>query len=87
MPARPSGKGKQVKSRINTEVEQCIASFILGFKFCFNLAEGLSLGEILIVVGMALQGGILILTFGGLHDRHAVQRGICVSAQHFLSHK
>jgi hypothetical protein len=34
--------------------------------------------------GGLLYGGILMLRSGGLHERHAVQRGICVSTQHLL---
>jgi hypothetical protein len=34
--------------------------------------------------GRLLLGGILMLTLGGLHERHAVQRGIWVPTQHLL---
>jgi hypothetical protein len=32
----------------------------------------------------AIEGEILMLILGGLHERHAVQRGIWVRTQHLL---
>jgi hypothetical protein len=34
--------------------------------------------------GEATEGEILMLILGGLHERHAVQRGIWVPTQHLL---
>jgi hypothetical protein len=35
-------------------------------------------------MGEATEGEILMLILGGLHERHAVQRGIWVPTQHLL---
>jgi hypothetical protein len=52
----------------------------------FNISLGrAALGEILMLIwGVLLLGGILMLILGGLHERHAVQRGIWVPTQHLL---
>jgi hypothetical protein len=52
--------------------------------FDINLGKA-TFGEILILIwGKLLKCGILMLTLGGLHERHAVQRGIWVPTQNFL---
>jgi hypothetical protein len=56
------------------------------FNFDVNIGRA-EFGEVLVLKwgrGELLKGGILMLTLGGLHGRHAVLRGIWVPTQHLL---
>jgi hypothetical protein len=39
---------------------------------------------LMFIYGEAIEGEIFTLILGGLHERHALQRGIWVSTQHLL---
>jgi hypothetical protein len=41
-------------------------------------------GILILTWGRLLKGEILMLILGGLHERHAVKRGIWVPTQHLL---
>jgi hypothetical protein len=53
------------------------------FNFDISLGRA-AFGEILMLIWGLFYGRILMLTLGGLHERHDVQRGICVPTQHLL---
>jgi hypothetical protein len=73
---------KKVRWRVeHAEKLSCVLLYtILNFVISFRRA---ALGEILMLIWFA-KGGILMLTLGGPHKRHAVQRGIWVPNQHLL---
>jgi hypothetical protein len=75
-----------MESGARREVEQGLTASYTILNFVISLGRA-ALGEILMLIwGGLLLGGILVLTLevGGLHERHAVQRGIWVPTQHLL---
>jgi hypothetical protein len=55
-----------------------------GEKLSRVLLRSYTIFNFVISLGRAALGEISMLTLGGLHERHAVQRGIWVPTQHLL---
>jgi hypothetical protein len=93
MPARPSGKGRfsegkafgSGKGRISgarKEVELGLARSCAILNF--DILRRAAFGDIWILIWGAVLGRNFGVNIGGLHERHAVQRGIWVPTQHLL---
>jgi hypothetical protein len=73
-----------MKGEAGIEVEQGSTAFSYNGNHTLNLGRG-AYREILIFIWReATEGEILMLIVGGLHERHAVQRGIGVPTQHLF---